>query len=373
MIESMFEKRLRERLESGKLAPAGVRVRTLTMNPNFVNAGSRIEVDAVVEFSFDHMDGKSVKAVLEFKSRLTPMVLEGAIHQVLKNRNNLRSIPEFDDLYPMLAAPYISESVQRRCKEVGVGYIDLNGTFAVIHKNIYVDVVRPAVEFKNPQGIKNIYSPRSRRVLRVLLAHPYTSFRLEELASKAQVSLGQVAQVTKRLHEQGYLERTSNGRHLARPRKLLRLLAQELKSDYATNRNVVQAFTELPAKAVADSITELCARKGIEFAFTLASGLESHERNVRQELTAAYVGVTAAEVQSELRLEAVGRGANVIIMTAPEQDNTTAGGVFYERRTLSNGLIAVNPVQLYIDFMLQGGRGEEQAEFLLDNSLGFQE
>jgi len=47
--------------------------------------------------------------------------------------------------------------------------------------------------------------------------------------------------------------------------------------------------------------------------------------------------------------------------------------VFYDRRTLSNGLVGVNPVQLYIDFAIQGGRGEEQAEFLLEHSLGFPE
>ena len=45
--------------------------------------------------------------------------------------------------------------MQARCKELGVGYIDLNGTFALIHRDVYIDVVRPATAFKNPQGIKN--------------------------------------------------------------------------------------------------------------------------------------------------------------------------------------------------------------------------
>ena len=164
------------------------------------------------------------------------MVLEGAIHQILRYRNELRKTDRSEDIYPMLAAPYVSESVQQRCKEVGLGYIDLNGTFAIIHKDVYVDVVRPATEFKNPQGIKNIFSGRSRRVLRVMLAHPYLPFKLSDLASKAAVSVGQVYQVTNRLQEQGYLERTSQEDTLLRPRKLLRDFAQQLKSDYVTNR-----------------------------------------------------------------------------------------------------------------------------------------
>ena len=218
-----------------------------------------------------------------------------------------------------------------------------------------------------------MFTGRSRRVVRVLLASPYVPFRLDDLASKAAVSIGQVFQVTKRLQELGYIERTSPGRCLARPRKLLRHFAQELKPIYARKREVVQAFSEMPLEAIANSITELCERCNIQFAFTLATGLEPHERNVRPDLTAVYVSVPATEVSSELQLESVGRGPNVILMTPPEEDNTAEGGVFYAPRKLSTGRHGVNPVQLYIDFALQPGRGEEQAEFLLDHSLGFHE
>jgi len=33
-------------------------------------------------------------------------------------------------------------------------------------------------------------------------------------------------------------------------------------------------------------------------------------------------------------------------------------------------LESVNPIQLFADFSLQSGRGEEQAEFLLEHTLG---
>ncbi len=373
MIESRFEKDFKEKLDSGKLTPPGVRARTIDTHLTFGSTTSRREVDAVVEFSFEHLPHRIIKAVVEMKTRLTPMVLEGAIHQILRYRNELRSTSGFEDVYPMLAAPYISESVQRRCKEVGVGYIDLNGTMAIIYKDVYVDIVRPALEYKNPQGIKNVFLGRSRRVLRVLLANPFISFRLEELASKAAVSVGQVFQVTKRLQEQEYIERTSEGRRLIRPRKLLRHFAQELRADYAQKRDVIQAFSELPPHAITESISEFCTRRPIPFGFTLTSGLESHERNVRQDVTAVYVGAAATILKAELRFETVSRGANVLVMTPPDEDNTSEGGVFYAPRTLSNGVIGVNPVQLYIDFASQGGRGEEQAEFLLEHSLGFHE
>jgi len=372
MIESALKREFRERLQAGSLTPPGVHVQKINMHPTF-ESDLKSHIDALVEFSFQNFSNKVVHAVIELKSRLTPMTLEGAIHQVIRYRNEIRNSGRFGDLYPMLAAPYISESVRARCKEVGVGYIDLNGTFGLIHDNVYIDVVRPGTEFKNPQGIKNVFSAKSRRVIRVLLAHPYVPLRLEEISSKSQVSLAQAFQVTKRLQEQDFIQRTTEGRCVSRPRKLLRLFAKELKPDYAANRQVVQAFSELPIQAIAEAMEDLATRKGFELAFTLSSGLEPHERNLRQDVVAAYVSIPAKEIQRELRLEAVGKGPNVIIMTPPEADNTTAGGVFYERRTLSSGLVGVSPLQLYLDFSLQGGRGEEQADFLLEHSLGFHE
>jgi len=186
---------LLEGLASGVLLPPGVHAKTLAADRSSPIAGRNVQPDAVVEFTVSHPHPKSITAVIELKSRLQPMGLEGVIHQVLGYRNELHRSGVYQDLYPMVAAPYISESVQARCKELGVGYIDLNGTFALIHKDVYVDVVRPATAFKNPQGIKNAFSGRSRRILRVLLVHPYQPYRLEQLASETKLSVGQVSQV----------------------------------------------------------------------------------------------------------------------------------------------------------------------------------
>ena len=273
----------------------------------------------------------------------------------------------------MVAAPYISESVQARCKELGVGYIDLNGTFALIHKDVYVDVVRPATAFKNPQGIKGVFSGRSRRILRVLLVHPYQPYRLEQLASETKLSVGQVSQVLRRLQTDGLVVRNSEGSLLNQPRQLLRIFAEELKRDYLKNRNVFSGFSEKEPLSLAHSLSQFCKQRDILHAFTLGSGLESNERNVREQLTAAYIGVSPERLRDELQLEAVGKGANVLLMTAPEADNTDAGGVFYQPRTLTNGLTGVNPVQLYLDFTLHGNRGQEQANFLVEHALGFRE
>jgi hypothetical protein len=357
-------------LESGNLLPAGIHAKKLR---SFQVSGENIQPDAIVEFTVNRPVSTSITAVIELKSRLQPMGLEGAIHQVLRYRNELHRSGAYRELYPMVAAPYISESVQARCKELGVGYIDLNGTLALIYKDVYIDVVRPATTFKNPQGIKNIFSGRSRRILRVLLVHPYQAYRLEQLASEAKVSVGQVSQVLRRLQDDGLVVRSSEGCFLNRPRQLLRIFAQELKRDYLQHRIVFSGFSEKEPLSLAHSLSQFCKQRDLRHAFTLASGLESNERNVREQLLAAYISISPECLRDDLQLEAVGKGANVLLMMPPETDNTDAGGVFYEPRTLTNELTGVNPVQLYLDFTLHGSRGQEQANFLVEYALGFRE
>ena len=157
---------------------------------------------------------------------------------------------------------------------------------------------------------------------------------------------------------------------LTKPRQLLRLFTKELRTDFQEKRRVFRGFTEMSQTRMAEELARFCEKRRIRCAFTLSSGLEPHERNLREDVTAAYIDIDGNEIRNELRLEAVGRGANIVLMTPPEPDNTDAGGVFYKTRRLTNDIEGVNPIQLYVDFSLQGGRGEEQAEFLMEHTLG---
>lgn len=370
MVSNNQLRELCEGLATGKLLPSNVQANVLHCDEVRLSTGRPIQADALIEFHVKDVQLEPITAVLEFKSRLTPLLLEGTIHQLLGISISMRVTDGYPDLYPMVGAPYISESVRNRCKELGIGYVDLNGTLLLARKSIYVDVVRPATAYKNPQGIKRIFSGRSRRIARMLLVNPFRPFRLEEIASETRLSVGQVFQVTKRLHEDGLMERTPQGRMLTKPRQLLHLFAKESRTDFQEKRRVFRGFTETPPARMAEELARLCERRRIRCAFTLSSGLEPYERNLREDVTAAYIDIDPDEIRNDLRLEAVGRGANVILMTPPEPDNTDAGGVFYKTRKLANGMESVNPIQLFVDFSLQGGRGEEQAEFLMDHTLG---
>jgi hypothetical protein len=361
-MEKDLIERLRDGIQTGKLLPHDISARVIDQ----LLPTERAHADLLIEFT---LNSKKQFAVIEFKSRLTPMLLEGAIHQVSRYTHALAAEERFQNAIPMVAAPYISESQRNRCKEVGVGYIDLNGTFFLRNEGVYIDVVRPATEFKHSQVVRNIFTGQSRRIIRVLLTKAHTPFRLERLAKEANLSTTRVFQVVRKLDEEQFILRASEGRILNRPARLLRLFAEEIRDEYRRNRTVFAGFSELSPNQIAQRIREYCSSRSIDHGFTLSSGLESHERNLREDVTAAYVGNDPSLIANELRIDAVGRGANVYLMRAPDVDNTPCGGVFYQPRNLSNGLPGINPIQIYLDFSMYSHRGQEQADFIMHNVL----
>ena len=76
-------------LESGSLLPDGIRAKTLATDRTFQVSGQNIQPDVIVEFTVNRPVPTSITAVIELKSRLQPMALEGVVHQVLRYRNEL--------------------------------------------------------------------------------------------------------------------------------------------------------------------------------------------------------------------------------------------------------------------------------------------
>jgi hypothetical protein len=75
--------------DTGNLLPPGIHAKTLVADRTFQVSGQNIQPDAIVEFTVKHPVSTLITAVIELKSRLQPMGLEGAIHQVLRYRNEL--------------------------------------------------------------------------------------------------------------------------------------------------------------------------------------------------------------------------------------------------------------------------------------------
>jgi hypothetical protein len=217
---------------------------------------------------------------------------------------------------------------------------------------VYIEQTGKPNPFRTRRDLVSLYSPKSSRVLRVLLSNPGRIWKIQDLADEARVSLGQVANVKKLLLDRGSI---ADGFSLREPWKLL----EEWVNVYTYRKNEVSNFYSLKSVPEIESdLAKTCGEKGIEFALTGFSGAARFAPAVRYNRVMAYVSTISEDLVSFLDLKEVPSGANVMLLGPYDE------GVFYGTQVMDDIRI-VSPVQIYLDLKSYKGRGEEAAEVLL--------
>jgi len=296
---------------------------------------------------------RSTKIIVEVKSVGEPRQARYAIQQL---REYLGRI---DNAYGVVAAPYISNDTARLCKENAVGYIDLAGNCFLNFDQIYVEqknYPNPTVEKRQ---VRSLFTPRSSRILRVMLANPGRSWRVQELAEEAKVSLGLASRIKERLLDLDYACSENRNIRLNRPGELLDKWADNYS--FRSNR-IYDYFGFDEPKEIERRLARYCRKNEIPYALTLFSGAAQVAPFTRYTRGFAYVGRAIRELAESVELKEVSSGPNFSILQPYDEE------VFYGSRTIQ-GLEIVSDVQLYLDLVGFRGRGEESAKFLLTQRL----
>jgi len=116
--------------------------------------------------------------------------------------------------------------------------------------------------------LSSIYSPKSERILRVLLNYPYQYWKAIDLAKEAQVSLGMITHVSKKLIDEEWMKKTALGISLIDPEKLL----LDWANNYAFKRNMPQNFYSIKSiQETEQEIAKACDEMNILYALTAFS------------------------------------------------------------------------------------------------------
>ncbi len=346
MKESEVVDRIRERLE-----------RLLSDIP-LLDAGQPIEQmsleDARPDLLFEVMAGnRPWKIIVEAKSVGEPRQVRYAIQQLREY------LARTEDAYGVVAAPYISNDTARLCKENGMGYIDLAGNCFLNFDQVYIEqknYPNPTVEKRQ---LRSLFTPRSSRVLRVMLANPRRSWQVQKLAQEASVSLGLAFKIKERLLELEYAREENKNILLNRPEELL----DKWADNYSFRRNrMYDYFGFEEPKEIERRLAGYCQEREVPYALTLFSGAALVAPFARYTRGFAYVSEGIPELAESLELKEVSSGPNFSILE-PYDD-----GVFYGSRKIE-GLEVACDVQLYLDLVGYKGRGEESATFLLEQKI----
>jgi hypothetical protein len=117
--------------------------------------------------------------------------------------------------YPVFLAPYILPAAAAICDQYQVGYFDFAGNCRLLFDQVYIRREGFPNQSVQKRDLRSLYSPKAERVLRVLLTAGKRSWRMQELADAAEVSLGQVANVKKLLGDREWIEDVGSLRAMA--------------------------------------------------------------------------------------------------------------------------------------------------------------
>lgn len=163
-----------------------------------------------------------------------------------------------------------------------------------------------------------------------------------------------ITQVSKKLIEEEWLKKTSQGISLTQPENLL----ADWSNNYTIKRNVQNNYYSMkPLQDLEFEIADTCRMMNIPYALTGFSASNRLAPMVRGQRAMVYVSRDIDSVAEKVGLKPVESGANIILIQ-PYDD-----GVFWNAKSIGDLEIS-EPVQVYLDLKRYPGRGEEAADFL---------
>lgn len=284
------------------------------------------------------------------------------------------------DMIPLLAVPKLSQQAKHLLREASINHADFSGTLYIRSPGLYVDLrpesVVPQMSLRESsvgrhQTSVNPFSDTASVVLRLLLAEPTRSWRIQELANDGGMSAAWVTTVAKILEERGYATRSQSGSGRESDLRLNDPVTalQDWSDSYSWRANTANAYNvPLEYTEIIQRIPELqhvLPQQGSEMthALTLLGAADIYAAHVQHEQVHLYtdhdaIGLMDTYIRRTWRGEPVARGGNVNVVQPYYKRS-----VFVDARVINN-IPVVSPVQLYLDLVTYPVRGKEAASVL---------
>jgi len=151
-----------------------------------------------------------------------------------------------------------------------VGYLDLAGNVFLRFDGILVDRLSAEPPPRAKARIRRLFTPKSSRILRVLLEQPGAEWTLVRLAEEAAISLRTAHLVVNAFEEKAYIEKRRGAIRLQKPGELLDLWAQNYSLD-RHRQHTFYTFVRGPAELGVKLATHAVSHKEA-VGLTLHSG-----------------------------------------------------------------------------------------------------
>lgn len=265
--------------------------------------------------------------------------------------------------YAIFVSQYLSQPIKNFCIENGIGYFDFSGNCRLVFDNVFIEREVPASETPERKRLKSLFSLKSSRVMRRLLSDPHQVWKAQLLAQEADVSPATISLIKDKLLGEEYASRQGKGFTITRPEQLLTDWARHYDPH---EHKRIDCYGPAEAPDLERSFSDYCWQNQIKYAFTVFSGAKRIAPFVRG-IQRGYAYISSEhqlkEVVEGLKWKPVDSGPNFRLMTPVDDD------LFFGEQK-KDGYSVVSDIQLYLDLATnRGSRGEENAEFLLEQRI----
>ena len=341
----MLEEIPRRLAELLGLPPGKVRTR-----PETRRGTGKEEVDLV-------LDAGAHRFVAEFKADGTAAPISAAVRAVraLAGKLGKKAIP-------MVVTPFMGEVGRQLCAESGVSWMDLSGNAGIEAPGLRIQIKGQPNQFKRRGRPASLFAPKSSRIAHWLLLHPERAFAQRELAQAAGMGEGFVSRIVHGLEEQELVVREPNGAVRVRDYNVL-LDAWREAYDFSKHHIIRGHIAARSSDEILRKLGEHFDATHLQYAVTGLAGawLCTHFAGFR--LVVFYVAQNPnAPMLQDVGFHEEQRGENVWLVVPND------AGVFLGV-SQRDGLMTVDPVQLYLDLKSHPERSTEAAEHLRKEML----
>lgn len=298
---------------------------------------------------------------IDAKSRITPQTAISVCERMRRFRG---------DVIPAVFAPVISPRVAEILAQYGVGYVDQAGNCQLRSARHHVLIDRrgnkPAV--RPPKGAADPFSPKSSRIVRVMLAQPGRGWKVRELAGHADVdvSVGLVVKVKQALLEEGYAIEHGRLLYLRDPVGLL----ENWSKRYPGPAEQIPMYFLGDTAVAEEAVGKWCRDNDIRCALAGFSAAWRLAPEVRYNVANLYVEGRGFEQDMLEKLKSYNGGKRVetganLLLWRPFDLSVLANSQTEKRAETP----VASAIQTYLDLRQLAGRGEEAATAVYERLL----
>jgi len=314
-------------------------------------SGIRIEKDRNAPQITGIIFAGSFTFIIEWKGSGLAATVDSAVKQVQGYA------AEIDGAIPVVAVPFMGDTGRERCAEADVAWVDLSGNARIFAPGLRILVEGRPNQFKRRGRPSSAFAPKSSRITRWLLMHPYEPMTQREIARATDTDEGYTSKIVSRLEHDGLIIRDGAG--LIKPRDPGLLLdAWREVYDLSKHQIIRGHVAARSGDVLLKQLSNVLEKASAEFAATglAAAWLLDHFAGFRT--TTLYLADdTLSILIDDVSFREEERGANVWLIL-PNDD-----GVFHGASRV-DGVRCVHPVQAYLDLEAHPERAAEAAKKL---------